>query len=186
MFSRRATSALRDRYERLTARERRSGDLAEDTRVSVYRITVGFLISTVCAVPIGIARGALETHPRGVRHEASAHRRHAEVHDDQREPRRQQHLRGRDGVTVNVGAIDGGGPVNVVPDRAVWLRALRIAIHLRKMNIHDMNDTAASSREIATVIAGRRQDSRTSRRSRRPKLSNRSLATALTCFLLWV
>jgi glutamate carboxypeptidase len=25
----------------------------------------------------------------------------------------------RDGVTVNIGAIDGGGPVNVVPDRAV-------------------------------------------------------------------
>ncbi|HZF36068.1 MAG TPA: ABC transporter permease [Candidatus Angelobacter sp.] len=34
-----------------------SGDLAEDMRVSVYRITVGFLISTVCAVPIGIVIG---------------------------------------------------------------------------------------------------------------------------------
>ena len=34
-----------------------SGDLAEDTRVSVYRITVGFLISTVCALPIGIVIG---------------------------------------------------------------------------------------------------------------------------------
>jgi NitT/TauT family transport system permease protein len=34
-----------------------SGDLAEDTLVSVYRITVGFLISTVWALPIGIVIG---------------------------------------------------------------------------------------------------------------------------------
>ena len=34
-----------------------SGDLFEDTRVSVYRISVGFLISTVCALPVGILVG---------------------------------------------------------------------------------------------------------------------------------
>jgi len=28
---------------------------------------------------------------------------------------------------------------------SVWARALRIVIHLRKMNIHGMNDTASSS-----------------------------------------
>ena len=34
-----------------------SGDLVQDTLVSVYRISVGFLISTVCALPIGIIIG---------------------------------------------------------------------------------------------------------------------------------
>jgi NitT/TauT family transport system permease protein len=34
-----------------------SGDLVEDTLVSVYRISVGFLISTVCALPLGIIVG---------------------------------------------------------------------------------------------------------------------------------
>ena len=34
-----------------------SGDLFEDTFVSVYRISVGFLISTVCALPVGIIIG---------------------------------------------------------------------------------------------------------------------------------
>jgi NitT/TauT family transport system permease protein len=34
-----------------------SGDLFEDTLVSVYRISVGFLISTVCALPVGILIG---------------------------------------------------------------------------------------------------------------------------------
>jgi NitT/TauT family transport system permease protein len=34
-----------------------SGDLVEDTLVSVYRISVGFLISTVCALPVGIIVG---------------------------------------------------------------------------------------------------------------------------------
>jgi NitT/TauT family transport system permease protein len=34
-----------------------SGDLFEDTRASVYRISVGFLISTVCALPVGILIG---------------------------------------------------------------------------------------------------------------------------------
>jgi NitT/TauT family transport system permease protein len=34
-----------------------SGDLFEDTFVSVYRISVGFLISTICALPVGILIG---------------------------------------------------------------------------------------------------------------------------------
>jgi glutamate carboxypeptidase len=57
---------------------------------------------------------------------------------------------GRDGVTVNVGAIDGGGPVNVVPDRAVLRFNLRAP---------DMTSAAFAQAEIARIAeaAGKRE-----------------------------
>ena len=50
------------------------------------------------------AGGALEAHPRGVGHEAAAHGSDAEVHDDERESGREQHLGARDGVLEFPGA----------------------------------------------------------------------------------
>ncbi len=57
---------------------------------------------------------------------------------------------GGDGVTVNVGAIDGGGPVNVVPDRAVLRFNLRVP---------DMTSAAFAQAEIARIAeaAGKRE-----------------------------
>jgi NitT/TauT family transport system permease protein len=43
-----------------------SGKLADDTLVSVYRITVGFLISTLFALPIGVLIGCYRTWEGGI------------------------------------------------------------------------------------------------------------------------
>jgi NitT/TauT family transport system permease protein len=43
-----------------------SGKLADDTAVSLYRITVGFLISTLFALPIGILIGSYRTWEGGI------------------------------------------------------------------------------------------------------------------------
>ena len=50
----------------------------------------------------------------------------------------------QDGVTVNVGAIDGGGPVNVVPDRAV----LRFNVRAP-----DLSAAAYAQSEISRIAA---------------------------------
>ena len=55
-----------------------------------------------------------------------------------------EHNGARDGVTFNVGAIDGGGPVNQVPDRAV----LRFNVRA-----HDAQSAAWAQSEIANVLA---------------------------------
>ncbi|MBL8535894.1 MAG: hydrolase [Hyphomonadaceae bacterium] len=55
----------------------------------------------------------------------------------------------RDGVTFNVGAIDGGGAVNVVPDRAV------LRFNIRAPDVDGANWAEAEARKIAKAADAR-------------------------------